>query len=116
LTGAIKRAYLDPYHNWASRRAVLRFVQDIPLQPSDRSYALVSQVENSLERFQKTPMLICWGAKDFVFDDHFLKGWQTRFPKATVHRFADVGHYVLEDAWEEVVPLVQQFLSAHPLT
>ena len=33
-----------------------------------------------------------------------------RFPDAEVHRFADAGHYVLEDA-EEVVPLIRGFLE-----
>jgi haloalkane dehalogenase len=32
-----------------------------------------------------------------------------------VHRFADCGHYVLEDAGEEIVPLVRHFIEAHPL-
>jgi cis-3-alkyl-4-acyloxetan-2-one decarboxylase len=113
LQGAVKSAYLSPYHNWDTRRAVLRFVEDIPLAPTDQSYDLVTKVERSLAKFQDKPMLICWGAKDFVFDDHFLNGWKERFPKATVHRFADVGHYVLEDAWEEVVPLVKAFMEAH---
>ena len=115
LEGAVKDAYLSPYHDWDSRRAVLRFVQDIPLGPKDRSYALVSKVEKTLPKFANIPMLICWGAKDFVFDDHFLRGWQQRFPNAEVHRFADVGHYVLEDAWEDVVPLVKNFLQTHPI-
>jgi haloalkane dehalogenase len=56
-------------------------------------------------------MLICWGAKDFVFDEHFLVEWTRRFPKAEVHRFGDAGHYVLEDAGEEIMPLVQRFLT-----
>jgi len=111
LEGAVKDAYLSPYHNWDTRRAVLRFVQDIPLDPKDPSYAIVSKVEKTLPEFKNKPMLICWGAKDFVFDDHFLKVWQEKFPKADVHRFADVGHYVLEDAWEDVVPLVKKFMS-----
>jgi haloalkane dehalogenase len=33
-----------------------------------------------------------------------------------VHRFEDAGHYVLEDAGAEVVPLVQAFLAANPVT
>lgn len=107
----IRQTYLAPYDSWRNRVAVLRFVQDIPLRPGDESYALVSEVEQGLARFQKTPMLICWGAKDFVFDDHFLQGWQARFPQAEVHRFADAGHYVLEDAADEILPLVQRFLQ-----
>jgi haloalkane dehalogenase len=60
-------------------------------------------------------MLICWGEKDFVFDRDFLDEWIRRFPEAQVQRFPDAGHYVLEDAAEEIIPLVQDFLRAHPL-
>ena len=31
--------------------------------------------------------------------------------EAEVHRIADAGHYVLEDARDEVVPRIKQFLS-----
>ena len=56
-------------------------------------------------------MLIAWGLKDFVFDHHFLDEWSRRFPKAEVHRFEDCGHYILEDADDEIIPLVQAFLA-----
>ena len=56
-------------------------------------------------------MLICWGMKDFVFDHHFLKLWTAHFPAAEVHRFYDCGHYVLEDAADEVIAHIRRFLS-----
>ncbi len=59
-------------------------------------------------------MLICWGELDFVFDAHFLHEWRRRFPAAEVHAFPDAGHYVLEDAAQEVVALVRGFLDRHP--
>jgi haloalkane dehalogenase len=58
-------------------------------------------------------MLICWGEKDFVFDHHFLDEWTRRFPEAEVHRFPDAGHYVLEDAGGEIVPLVKRWLQTN---
>ena len=36
------------------------------------------------------------------------------FPKAEVHPLADAGHYVVEDAYEQIVPLVEEFLQSHP--
>jgi len=36
------------------------------------------------------------------------------FPAAEVHRLADAGHYVMEDAPEQVIPLVKAFLERHP--
>lgn len=107
----LRRAYRSPYDSWQNRIATLRFVQDIPLSPGDRNYELVSSVARGLEQFTSLPMLICWGEKDFVFDRHFLAEWQRRFPGAEVHSFSDYGHYILEDAGEEIVPLIAAFLD-----
>jgi len=111
MSPEIRRAYRAPYNSWQNRIATLRFVQDIPLNPEDPAYAIVTRVEEAVHRFREMPMLICWGMKDFVFDYHFLNEWEENFPKAQIHRFEDCGHYVLEDAPEEIEPLVQEFLA-----
>ncbi len=115
MSGEVAAGYLEPYDSWAHRIAVHRFVQDIPLAVGDRAYAIVQRTADELERLADTPLMICWGMQDFVFDRRFLDEWQRRFPSAEVHRFPDCGHYVLEDAGEEIVPLVRRFLEAHPL-
>jgi len=111
LTPELRAAYTAPYDSWGDRIATLRFVQDIPLRPGDRAFAIVENVERNVGQFAKVPMLICWGLKDFVFDRHFLKLWEDHFPHAEVHRFEDCGHYILEDAKDEVIPLIQAFLA-----
>lgn len=111
MTPEIRRAYLAPYDSWRNRIAVQRFVEDIPLQPGDPSWELVEGVKRDLPRLASIPVLICWGGRDFVFDDHFLEEWRRRVPHAEIHRFDDAGHYVLEDAHERIVPLVQRFLG-----
>jgi cis-3-alkyl-4-acyloxetan-2-one decarboxylase len=115
LTPEIRHGYLAPYDSWANRIAVLRFVQDIPLVPSDEGYQLVSQVEDNIQQFRSIPTVICWGEKDFVFDEHFLKQWTEYLPEAKVHRFPEAGHYVLEDASDEIIAIVDEFLNAHPI-
>jgi cis-3-alkyl-4-acyloxetan-2-one decarboxylase len=114
MTDLVKRAYLAPYDSWANRIAVQRFVEDIPLGPEDRSWRTVQEVENGLDRFAGVPVLICWGNRDFVFDESFLAEWRRRMPQAAVHTFADAGHYVLEDAHEEILPLIRDFLQSNP--
>ena len=115
MSTELRKAYCSPYDNWQHRIATLRFVQDIPLQPEDSGYDLLSEVAAGLHRFVDVPMCICWGEKDFVFDRSFLAEWRRRFPKAEVHSFADCGHYILEDAKDEVIPIIGKFLSDHPL-
>lgn len=110
LAPDVRAAYVGPYDSWKNRIATLRFVQDIPLGPSDRSFEAANWVDENLHQFSDVPMLICWGERDIVFDRHFLDEWWRRFPNAKVHTFADAGHYVLEDAADEIVPLVGAFL------
>jgi pimeloyl-ACP methyl ester carboxylesterase len=111
LPPAVRRMYLAPYDSWANRIAVLRFVQTIPLRPSDPGYDIVSETERRLVLLRDRPVLICWGMQDFVFDGHFLTEWERHFPAAEVHRYDDAGHYVLEDAGEEVGLRVEEFLQ-----
>jgi haloalkane dehalogenase len=65
---------------------------------------------SQLDKLSEIPMLICWGKKDFCFNDHFLEGWRRQFPQATVHEFTDANHYVIEDELDQIRPLVQEFL------
>ena len=115
MTKELRDAYTAPYDSWAHRIATLRFVQDIPLRAGDPGFDLIQRTAASLDRFQQIPMMIAWGLKDFVFDRHFLAEWVRRFPGAEVHRFDDCGHYILEDAGDEIIPLVESFLERHPL-
>ena len=114
MDAAVRQAYTAPYNSWSNRIATLRFVQDIPLGPEDDAYATVLETETGLEKFVETPMLICWGEQDFVFDESFLIEWQRRFPKAIVHRFPNAGHYVLEDEGDAILGHVNRFLGNDP--
>lgn len=110
MSKELKQAYMAPYDSPANRIATLRFVQDIPLKPSDPGYDIVANTASKLDQFANTPVLVCWGDQDFVFDHHFLAVWEQTWPHATVHRFPDCGHYVLEDAPDEIGALVSEFL------
>lgn len=107
----LRDAYCAPYDSWQNRIATLRFVQDIPLHGKDPAYPIVTEVEIKAKQLNDRPMLICWGMQDFVFDRHFLKRWTDTFPNAKVHRFHDCGHYILEDAKDEVIGLIDRFLA-----
>lgn len=115
LTPDVKAGYLAPYDSWANRVAVHRFVQDIPFGPSDPSFVEIQRIERALPALRDRPMLIAWGMKDFCFHPGFLDRFIELFPAAAVERFADAGHYVLEDAHERIVPRIARFLEENPL-
>ncbi|MCP4325255.1 MAG: alpha/beta fold hydrolase [Psychromonas sp.] len=109
----VRQAYVMPFNSWKNRISTLRFVQDIPLYKSDKNYQLVSDISDSLENFKQIPTIICWGLQDFVFDKHFLDVWKEKMPHAQVNEFPDCGHYILEDASDDVIPLIEQFMEAN---
>ncbi|HPA02360.1 MAG TPA: alpha/beta fold hydrolase [Chiayiivirga sp.] len=111
----VRAAYVAPYDSWANRIATLRFVQDIPLGPDDRAWPIVEESGRRLHEFADRPALLAWGLRDFVFDAHFLRGFEQRLPNAESLIFDDAGHYVLEDRAAIIVPRVRDFLERHPI-
>ncbi len=111
LSREVRRAYVAPYRSWADRVATLRFVEDIPLEPADRAYAIVEATEAGLGALRDVPTLLAFGLRDFVFDRPFLEAWERRFPRAEVLRFEDAGHYVLEDERDRLLPAIAAFLG-----
>jgi cis-3-alkyl-4-acyloxetan-2-one decarboxylase len=115
MTPAVKAGYLAPYDSWAHRAAVYRFVLDIPLHPGHPSYKTLVEIEQGLAKFRQHPVCLIWGMRDWCFSPWFLERFCDFFPQAEVHRLADAGHYVVEDAHEQIVPIVAKFLEKNPL-
>jgi haloalkane dehalogenase len=115
MTSAVRAGILAPYDSWAHRVAIQRFVEDIPLSPEHPSYATLEHIEERLDRLRSRPMQLIWGMRDWCFSPHFLGRFIEFFPDAEVHRFDDAGHWVVEDAHERIVPLVERFLANHPV-
>jgi haloalkane dehalogenase len=111
MSEEVLQGYLAPYTNWKERLALVRFPQDVPLVPTDPSYPLVAAMEAGLASFRQTPALIAWGERDVVFPSATVDLWRKHWPQAEVHRFADCGHWVLEDAPEEVADLIKTLLG-----
>jgi pimeloyl-ACP methyl ester carboxylesterase len=115
MTRVVRAGLLAPYDRWRHRIAIHRFVLDIPLHAGHPSYQRLSEIEAGLTQFRRHPVCLIWGMRDWCFTPAFLDRFLEFFPEAEVHRLADAGHYVIEDAHEEIVPLVEEFLRSHPL-
>jgi len=107
----IRRAYTAPYRAAADRIATLRFVQDIPLRAGDPGFDILLNTAEHLDLFRNLPCLIAWGERDFVFDQSFLRKWLQIYPQAEVHRFADCGHYILEDGGAALIGTIKEFIE-----
>ena len=115
MTPAVRAGLLAPYDSWHNRQAIYRFVEDIPMSPRHPSYGTLQSIEQRLHELAGRPWMFVWGMRDWCFTPEFLERFLTDFPNAEVHRMADAGHYVVEDAHERIVPLVERFVANHPL-
>ena len=111
LPADVKAMYLAPHDTPAHRLSVSKFVQTIPLSPADAGWDIVTHTAAAMKQFAATPTLLLWGLRDFVFDKHFLADFQARLPHAETHTWTDCGHYLLEDAPEEALARIEDFLK-----
>lgn len=109
LPAEVKEGFTFPYNSFKNRIAIQRFVEDIPLQVTHRSRALLEVISEKLEVLKGKPVLICWGNRDFCFTPAFADEWKRRFPEAKDCRYR-AAHYVFEDAPEGIEEVVS-FLS-----
>jgi haloalkane dehalogenase len=113
MTPEVCAGLLAPYDSWANRVAIWRFVADIPFSRSHPTYQTLAQLERSLPTLANLPVQLIWGLRDWCFTERCLLRFEQIFPRAEAHRFTDCGHYVIEDAHERILPLVEDFLARH---
>jgi cis-3-alkyl-4-acyloxetan-2-one decarboxylase len=115
MTADVRAGLLAPYDNWANRVAVDRFVRDIPFSPRHPTWKTLEQIEAGLPSLAERPIQLIWGMRDWCFGPECLDRFIRHWPRAEVHKLADCGHYVVEDAHERIIPLVREFLKANPV-
>jgi pimeloyl-ACP methyl ester carboxylesterase len=109
LSKNVKKGYLLPYNNYKNRIATAKFVTDIPMKKTHRSYKTLETIENKLSSLT-CPKLVLWGRKDFCFNDYFLNRWRNIYPEATYKIFEEAGHYVIEDESAAVIKEMRAFI------
>ncbi len=112
LPRAVRKGYAFPYRDRARRRTVHRFVRDIPLDESHPAMPVLRGIEDALPRLADKPVLVAWGGRDWCFNDSFYEEWLRRFPRAESLHVAQAGHYLLEDAGDEIIPAIGRFLGS----
>lgn len=114
LTPSVKQAYLAPHPSWSSRTPILVFPREIPSGPEGPVSDLVAEIEQGLERdFRSKPVAIAWAMRDLAFTPDVLeRAWLGTFPDAEVTRLEDAGHYLQEDAPDQIVAALLRHLAS----
>lgn len=61
--------------------------------------------------FADKPALVLWGLRDIAFRKKELDRWKSELTDVEAHEFQDCGHFLAEEAPEEILPLLRGFMS-----
>ena len=107
----VAEGLIAPYKDWNSRVAIARFVQDIPTRKTMATWQLLANIEKGIELLKDRPTRLVWGMKDWCFRPECLDRLEQLFPGAKTRRLDDVGHYVMEEAADEVIEEIHGCLA-----
>lgn len=102
LTPEIHEQYLAPLATVDDRRGSWVFPRQII-----GSSNWLSSLWDRRDVLADMDVTIVWGMKDIAFREKELNRWRELFPDATVVRLDDVGHFVSQEAPEEVTAAVR---------
>lgn len=107
LSREVMTAYRGPFPTPESRRPVAVFPKELL---ASREY--LASVERGLAGLRSLPCLMVWGDRDVAFREVERKRFQELFRRARVHVLHGAGHYIQEDAGEEIALAVRDWWRA----
>ncbi len=106
LTPAAHQHYLRALPTAEDRKGCYVFPRQIV-----KSTPWLDRLWSNIAVLKGKPTLVVWGMKDIAFREKELKRWEGAFPEARKIRLRSVGHFVQEEAPDELAAAVVPFLK-----
>jgi haloalkane dehalogenase len=107
LSGQVMDAYRGPFPTAESRRPLHVFPREILA-----SRPLLAEIERGLSTLSARPALLVWPTKDIAFREPERKRWEQIFPNHHTVILEGAGHYIQEDAAEEIIGAIRAWNPA----
>ena len=107
LPDAVMDAYRGPFPDPRARVPTAVFPREIL-----RSRPFLAEVERGLPAVADRPALLVWPTKDVAFRAPERRRWEELFPDHRTVLIEGAGHYVQEDAPEEIVAAIRDWAPA----
>jgi haloalkane dehalogenase len=101
LSAQVMDAYRGPFPTPESRRPLYVFPREILA-----SRPFLSAIERDLAKLGQRPALLVWPSKDIAFRDRERRRWEQIFPNHRTVILEGAGHYIQEDAPDEIVDAI----------
>ena len=106
-----KKQYMAVHPDAASRAGVAVFPEMVPDKPGHPEYEAIKKVGETLKTWD-VPMLVMFSDKDFAFKPAEGRQIAAHAPNGRFKLIRNAGHFLQEDAGEEIATEVAEFLSA----
>jgi haloalkane dehalogenase len=107
LPEAVMDAYRGPFPTPSSRRPVLVFPREILA-----SRPFLAEIERGLPALEDRRALLVWPTKDVAFRDRERRRWEAVFPNHRTVLLEGAGHYIQEDAPDEIIAAIEEWGAA----
>lgn len=104
LAPEVMDAYRRPFPTPESRRPMHVFPREIL-----RSRPFLATIEAALPAVSDRPALLVWPTKDIAFRDPERKRWEAIFASHQTVMLEGAGHYIQEDAADEIVAAIRSW-------
>ena len=111
ITETMVKAYTAPFPDKGSCRGALAFPLDIPVGKNHPTAPLMHRILDRTTLLRDKSKVIIWGLQDPVFPRMILDSWLRIFPGTEAHKLPDASHFLQEDAPDQIVEIIRQFLS-----
>ena len=113
ITPELMAAYRAPFPDYNSRIPTMA-IQDVPLDKDHPSFGTMKNIEGQLKKLN-VPTLLVWGEDDQLMAPELADmAWKLFYPHSEMHIVPRAGHFIQEDAPEEVVAIIKDFLGRNP--
>jgi epoxide hydrolase 4 len=105
------RPYREAYADPSNVRSALAYYRTITRKVIARRFRARPPAGGSAKRRIEAPTLLVWGMRDPVLPEAVLASIERDIPQARAVRLADVGHFVPEEAPDEIAGAIESFLT-----
>ena len=101
--------YKMPHPNASVRGGIAAFPKMIPTNGRHENASYISEISQTLQGWD-IPVLVCFSDKDIAFKPDAGRAIAEMVPNGRFHLIENAGHYLQEDAGEEIAELMIPFL------
>ena len=105
----VKAMYKMPHPNASVRGGIAAFPKMIPTSGRHENASYISEISQTLQGWD-IPVLVCFSDKDIAFKPDAGRAIAEMVPNGRFHLIENAGHYLQEDAGEEIAELMIPFL------